>query len=124
MQVRCPYCHNPAKLVGGDVIYPHRPDLFAKKFWQCLPCDAYVGTHKGSKDHQPLGRLANAELRAAKQRAHAAFDPIWKSGAMSRSEAYGALARLLGIEKKRCHIGWFDVERCSKVVDVVKEIRG
>lgn len=63
MKVVCDYCGADAKLVTGDVIYPHRHDLRARRFWQCVPCDAYVGTHANSLNHHPLGRLANAELR-------------------------------------------------------------
>jgi len=64
----------------------------------------------------PLGRLANAELRAAKRAAHAAFDPIWKGGDMSRHAAYGWLAKQLGISRANCHIGMFDVDGCEAVV--------
>ena len=116
----CPYCSQPAKLVTGQDIYPHRRDLWAKKFWQCAPCDAYVGCHQGGEI--PLGRLANAELRAAKMRAHAAFDPLWKEGTMSRTEAYAWLSRTLGIPGKECHIGMFDVDRCRKVVDACSDL--
>ncbi len=59
----CPYFHEPAELAYGTEVYPHRPDLQAKQFWLCGPCDAYVGCHKNSDT--PLGRLANAELRAS-----------------------------------------------------------
>jgi hypothetical protein len=82
-----------------------------------------VGTHKNSKEHKPLGRLANAELRAAKKRAHAAFDPLWKSGHMKRGSAYAWLSDTLGIDKKDAHIGMFDVERCNAVVEAVKAVR-
>ena len=30
MTITCPYCQQPAALVAGDVIYPHRPDLAGK----------------------------------------------------------------------------------------------
>lgn len=59
----CPYCGKDSVLVNGHVIYPHRPDLLEKKFYWCKPCDAYVGCHPGTAN--PLGRLANAELRRA-----------------------------------------------------------
>ncbi|MGL6141541.1 MAG: zinc-finger-containing protein, partial [Enterobacterales bacterium] len=65
-----------------------------------------------------LGRLANAELRKAKSLAHRAFDDIWRDKHMSRSQAYSWLAESLGIEKKDCHIGMFDVDMCMRVVDV------
>jgi hypothetical protein len=81
-----------------------------------MPCDAWVGTHKNSPTHAPLGRLANAELRAAKRAAHAAFDPLWKGGQMSRSKAYALLAQKMGIDPKDSHIGMFDVEQCKTVI--------
>ena len=66
----------------------------------------------------PMGRLANAELRSAKQAAHAAFDPIWKSGFLSRRAAYTWLADVLGIPFDQCHIGEFDLQRCRQVVGI------
>lgn len=72
----CPYCREPSKAVTGARIYPHRPDLHRKKFFECEPCGAWVGCHDTGA---PFGRLANAALRKAKQAAHAAFDPFWKA---------------------------------------------
>lgn len=80
----------------------------------------------------PLGRLADAELRDWKKRAHAVFDPLWKARAekrkreegdkyydgRSRGVGYKWLAGQLGIEVKECHIGMFDVETCKRVVEV------
>jgi hypothetical protein len=114
--VKCPYCGNEAELKTGYHVYPHRPDLADLKIWACDLCDAWVGTHKNSPDHKPLGRLANAELRRAKMAAHAAFDPLWKSGQMSRSKAYALLAEKMGIDPKDAHIGMFDVEQCKTVI--------
>ena len=121
--VTCNYCNRPAELVTGKAIYPHRPDLFEKMFWRCAPCKAYVGCHKPGVNQgdgsRPLGRLANAELRAAKSAAHAAFDPIWKEGIKKRGSAYAWLSDLLGIDPKTCHIGEFDVDMCRRVVELV-----
>lgn len=124
-EVKCPYCERHAELVGGEVIYPHRPDLGSKKFWLCTPCNAYVGCHAGDDGTRPLGRLADAELRAAKQQAHAAFDPLWSrpshARARRRKEAYAWLAAQLGIGRKRCHIGEFDVETCERAIAICRE---
>lgn len=121
-RVVCPYCGADAKLVSGVTVYPHRPDLAAKRFYECEPCDARVGVHDGT--FKPLGRLANAELRAAKMRAHTAFDPLWRFGSMKRKAAYAALAAQLGIEPKDCHIGEFDVAMCERVIEAVRAIKG
>lgn len=121
VEVNCDYCGRAAQLVKGDTIHPHRPDLFDRKFWRCAPCDAYVGCHKRNprmrlRGVEPLGRLANAELRKAKQAAHAAFDQLWQDNHMSRSEAYAWLSNKLNIEPEHCHIGMMDVRDCNRVV--------
>lgn len=116
----CPYCGRQAELVTGATIHPHRPDLHAKYFWLCSPCSAWVGTHRGGRNHQPLGRLANADLRFAKQAAHAAFDPLWRRCGMRRGGAYKWLADQLGIPADKCHIGMFDVSTCERVVAVCR----
>lgn len=120
--VQCPYCAREAELVGGLKIYPHRPDLSEKQFYLCEPCNAYVGCHPNTT--RPLGRLADAKLRRAKMAAHAAFDPIWKSGKLHRASAYKWLATQLCIPRKECHIGMFDVGLCTLVVKVCHETYG
>lgn len=114
MTPTCPYCGQPSKLVGGEVIYPHRPDLYDKQFYRCEPCDAYVGCH--GKTKKPLGRLANAGLRKLKMAAHRSFDRLWKDGEMGRSDAYAWLAEQLDIPGDECHIGMFDEARCKQVI--------
>lgn len=133
MNIICLYCGNAAELVTGAVIYPLRPDLAPLNFWRCAPCGAFVGCHKegsyrfedGKKiDHkgtEPMGRLADAELRRAKITAHAAFDPVWKARGMSRRAAYFWLANRLCLPVERAHIGEFDVALCKRVVEVCKE---
>lgn len=77
-------CGAPAEYVTGAVMYPHRRDLHHKSFYRSVPCDARVGCHPGTK--APLGRLATRRVRVARQRAHAAFDPLWKQGRMTRGD--------------------------------------
>lgn len=117
-EVRCDYCGNPAPLVTGREVYPHRPDLYAKRFYRCQPCGAWVGCHPGTR--RPLGRLANAELRRAKMVAHEAFDPLWRNGSGNRTSRYRWLAEQLGIKPEDCHIGMFDEAMCRRVVDVCR----
>lgn len=112
--IHCPYCNARAELIDSKRIYGRSYG----NAWMCWPCDAYVGCHKTGDGRSPLGRLANAELRQAKRNAHAAFDPVWQSGRMNRSKAYKWLADALGIHKRACHIGMFDVDMCGRVVAV------
>ena len=115
-EVICDYCNIATRLAKGSEIYPHRPDLSSLNFYLCDSCGAYVGCHKNGDGKRPLGRVANEKLRKAKSKAHAAFDPIWKSGKMTRGAAYSALAKSMGIYKEQCHIGMFNVEQCEYVV--------
>lgn len=116
--VKCDYCNTASRLVKGDEIYPHREDLYHFNFWLCDRCKAYVGCHRNGDGTKPLGRLANAELRLAKRKAHMAFDPLWKEGRMTRPEAYKWLADKLGINRRNCHIGMFEVGLCLLTVKV------
>lgn len=111
--MNCPYCGAEAVWRDSSVVYGQDYG----KVWICSnypACDAYVGCHGGTKT--PLGRMANAELRAWKKKAHAAFDPLWQRGRMDRSEAYGWLAAELALPSAECHIGMFDIEMCERVI--------
>ena len=125
-QVTCQYCGLPAKLVGGNAIYPHRPDLQSLKFYLCRPCNAYVGCHEGTD--RAKGSLADAPTREARKRAHAAFDPLWINAKNHRSKtrrnAYKWLSSALGIPAEQTHIGMFDEEMCNKVVQAVANRSG
>ncbi len=116
--ILCQYCNNPAELVRGVVIYPHRQDLFHKQFWRCEPCNARVGCHGSGSS--ALGDLANRELRWWRSRAHQAFDPIWREDPKTtRSEAYMWLSEQLGIKQKFTHISMFDVKQCKETIKLI-----
>jgi hypothetical protein len=118
----CPYCLRFAKLTTGETIYPHREDLAKKRFWWCRPCMAWVGIHENSRDNAPLGTLANSQLRHARQKVHALFDPLWQSGEKTRSEAYAWLAKLLRRPPRSVHIGEMNLEQCAEAVRKMKEV--
>lgn len=109
----CPYCGATTEYVDSEVIYGRSYGMV----YLCRPCDAYVGVHKGTD--KALGRLANAELREWKKKAHAAFDPVWKER-QSRNKAYKWLSKALGINRKHTHIGMFDIEECKRTVEVCR----
>lgn len=127
MDVTCPYCNRPAVYVDSAVVY--RGVSFGM-IYLCSPCLAWVGVHKGTDE--PLGRLANAELRLWKKQAHAAFDPLWQrklalrrkqrgeeyKAVWARNSGYKWLAAQLGLTREECHIGLFDIDMCKRVVDV------
>lgn len=116
---RCPHCGGACTIVNNAEIYGRE---FGEWPWAvlCTGCRAYVGLHPFTGI--PLGTLATAPIRKARSEAKAAFQPLWQSGRMSRSDAYAWLAGALGIAKvEECHIGWFDVEQCQAVVRAVQQ---
>lgn len=120
--VRCPYCQTQAALVDSAVVYGGRSFGNA---WVCKnypACDAYVGSHK--ETGEPLGTLANAELRVLRRACHAKFDPLWlgKERRMSRRMAYGHLQRIMGLPQEAAHIGMFDAEQCRTLLARLAEI--
>jgi hypothetical protein len=117
VKVICPYCKKKAKLIDSVEIYGKSYG----KIWICWPCDARVGVHKNSKKNAPLGQLAGKKLREARKSAHATFDKLWKSGKMSRTDAYALMCEKLNIEKSQAHIGKFNMKQCADLIEAFKE---
>lgn len=117
--VICPYCDKPAQRVNSSVVYGRNSDYGDIWLCRCLPDLAYVGVHKITG--KPLGRLANRELRELKKKAHSLFDPMWKFGKMTRTEAYAWLAEKLELPLSECHIGMFDDALCRRVIELCAE---
>lgn len=124
----CRYCLQPAVLIrAGEEGYPYQRDFGPT--WTCTPCHSWVGCHPGTEN--ALGGLANAELRKAKQEAHAIFDPMWQakmrrdrcSKSKARRAGYHWLADQMGIPFKRCHIGYMNLDECKRVVEICNAVR-
>lgn len=116
--MKCPYCNKEAKFVTGEYVHPFQPRHKNKNYYICVACDAYVGCHKGTR--KALGTLANDELRILRMKVHIAFDPLWRSKVITRKEAYIILAKKLNISLTKCHIADFDINRCKKVLEIIK----
>lgn len=118
----CPYCDKPSVYLESSAAMYRGKDY--GPLWICYGCEAWVGVHKGTSN--PLGRLADAELRAAKHAAHTVFDPLWQrkireqgaTWADARKAGYQWLAFQLNIPFAETHIGMMDVQQCKRVVDV------
>lgn len=123
----CPYCAGSTEYVDSEVVYGRSYGMI----YLCRPCKAWVGVHKGTD--KALGRLANAELREAKKKAHRYFDQIAKTSLINdiwpeympktsnRSKAYMWLSHKTGIPPERCHIGMMNVEECNLVIQISKQ---
>jgi len=120
----CPYCGNGTEYRDSEVVYGRSYGMI----YICVPCDAYVGVHKGS--NRSLGRLANKELREWKKLAHAAFDPLWKkkmsagfSKHEARSKGYVWLSNQMELHIDETHIGMMDVDKCKMVIEICNNVR-
>lgn len=83
-------------------------------------CDAYVGAHQGTK--LPMGTLANGDLRNKRIQAHKAFDWLWKSGLMSKQQAYIWMQAKLGLDSQQAHIAKFSEYMCNQLIIVCDQV--
>lgn len=137
----CAHCSQPAHLVTGREVYPHRPDLHDRVLWKCTACTAWVGCHRGGDGSRPLGTPANLELRNARGILHErAFDPLWKTAIQTgdyepegtgaahailgaaRTRCYLYLAHHMGLDIKACHIGMFTLAQCREAWVILKPL--
>jgi len=128
-KVICPYCRKPALLKTREdigLIYGKEKD---KYLWVCEPCDARVGTHKGKK-HEPLGTLADEQLRKTRIELHGVFDAIWTADMFknsitrnkARSRAYAWLSKKIELPIEQTHVGMFNYEMCKKAIEICKTV--
>lgn len=120
MKIYCCNCRKEVEaiLIKGDKIYPHRPDLYKKNFYQCPTCKKYVGCH--DKTTRPLGVIPTEGLKAARIKLHALMDPLWKSGKIKRATLYKLISKQLGYTY---HNGQTKtIEECLKVYEIVQKI--
>lgn len=111
----CPYCGGIPELVDASEVFGSKGASHPGRYYLCRPCRAWVGCHKFSDE--AMGRLAGAELRALRNKAHKVFDLVWKDGhKASRYKAYSWLSLRLGIPRHLVHMGYFDEDDCRRVI--------
>ena len=102
--IYCCQCGKPqnCEIRKGSDIYPNRPDLARKWFYQCPKCHQWIGCHPGTKN--PLGVIPTQEMKKARMIIHDLIDPLWKKGIISRGKLYRLISKELHIE--HYHTGW------------------
>ena len=117
VNIRCPYCGSRALLRPASVVYGPRAADPAAPYYVCArypACDSYVAARRDT--HLPMGTLANRPLRRKRIDAHRAFDRLWKSGLMTKKQAYLWLQAKLDLPEREAHIGKFSLFRCEEVI--------
>ena len=120
MEIYCCNCKEvvDAKLVDGNSVYPHRPDLYDKSFYICEKCHNFVGCHK---DGTPLGTIPSPEIKRYRMQLHSMMDPLWKNKIITRAKLYELISSKLGY---RYHNGETrSVDECKKVLSIVKQLK-
>lgn len=107
----CSYCAGPVSCVSNSQVYGRE---YGEWPWVylCSSCGARTGLHPFTAI--PLGTLADEPTRQARKSAKPVFEGIWRTGRMSRSDAYAWLAKRLGIPVSDCHFGLFDIDMCLR----------
>ncbi len=119
--VRCPYCGAIADLRPSSEIYGDESAVGELYVCRNYPsCKSYVRACPGTK--QPMGQLANGDLRHLRIVAHRSFDQIWKTGVMSRQQAYRWMADFFSIPLRDAHIGQFNEYRCEQLIQKCESV--
>ena len=114
--MRCPYCGSTVIYRSAEGIY--RDNSRGTMLYVCSnypECDAYVRTHAGTRI--PVGTMANHELRNLRNTAHHYFDQLYRSGMMTKQEAYLWLANLISAPLSQAHIGYLGEYYCKLVIE-------
>ena len=121
MKIYCCECKKyiESKLVTGDIIYPHRKDLYKKKLHMCPICGNYVGCHPNT--NTPLGSIPNAIIRQYRMNVHNILDPLWKNGLINRSKLYKQLSKILGYTYHTGNINSY--EEYSIIIQSIRNIK-
>lgn len=100
----------------GPLFVPHlrRPPVRQPGKAMHKPPEVYI-------DRAAMKAERGSELARARIAAHAAFDPLWQSGAMSRRAAYDWLAIQLHLPVSACHMVLMDVAMCQRAVTICRE---
>ena len=119
--IHCPYCRakatlHPASYVYGDAAKTENLLYVCDRY---PVCDSYVAAHIRTK--QPMGTLANGDLRNKRIQAHKAFDWMWKSGLMSKKQAYKWMQGKLGLSDAQAHIAKFSDYMCDRLIAVCNQ---
>lgn len=90
-------------------------------FYGCTRFPECEGVLPANEDGSPRGRPRTRELQGWRNRAHQAFDRIWKDGHVSRGVAYAWLQAASGWSAQQAHMFEMSVQQCQRVIRLVAE---
>ena len=121
-KIQCPYCNSPAILRPASWVHGNSKQSKGKHLYVCRnwpSCDSYVAAHEFNL--QPMGILANGNLRHKRILAHKALAKYQKITKMDRWATYLWLEGKLGYDAQSTHIGLFSEKTCDEVIALCNE---
>ena len=113
-QLKC-HCGRTAVLRSAEgICKAHRPGAMVYVCPDYPACDSYVMAHPDTLE--PMGSLAGPKLRRLRYEAHRAFDQLYKTGLMSKQEAYRWLSYIVQAPMAHAHIGHLGEYYCEVVI--------
>ena len=123
VNIHCPNCGAKATLHPASFVYGNDRGTY-KYLYVCdryPACNSYVAAHRTTR--LPLGSLADGDLRHKRIQAHRAFDRLWRSGLMSKREAYQWMQTEVGLHKDQAHIAQFGAYMCDRLIRACEQFR-
>jgi len=108
VSVLCDYCQAEAVLVDSAEVYHGKS---YGMIWLCRPCQAWVSANT-HLDNQPNGRLAKADLRAAKRKLKTLVEAFVKAYSIMPAQVMDAK-----------QLGQMDVYDCNELILVVERMK-
>lgn len=119
-QLKC-HCGRPAVLRSAEgICKTHRPGAMVYVCSDYPACNSFVMAH--SDTLAPMGSLAGPELRWLRYEAHQEFDRLYKTGLMTRNEAYRWLAYIVQAPMSHAHIGHLGEYYCKVVIQESRKL--
>ena len=117
----CDVCNSAnVRLLKSRVTYSEQHADWPYRY-HCRDCGASVGCHAHTLS--PLGVMASRRTRKLRVKAHKAFDPIWQTELLTRTEAYEWLAAQHGVEFDDCHIGMMTDRQLEQTIMLAQSYR-
>lgn len=118
----CPYCGapavcRPASMIHGKNTWHKGTHLYVCSRWP--ECDSYVTAHKANL--QPMGSLANKNLRNKRIQAHQALEEFRQNRRMETWGIYIWIQTKLQLSPDQAHIGMFTEEMCDLLITICQE---
>lgn len=117
------YCHCGRPAVLRDAKEVCRTRREGEKAYVCSgypACDSFVLAHPNTLE--PMGSLAEPELRRLRFEAHRQFGQLHKAGIMTKRQSYQWLAQIVHAPMSHAHIGHLGEYFCKEVIRESEEL--